>query len=206
MLSALIVSAAYVAAQILADIGSLRIVLIGGLSMDAGTLVYPLTFTLRDLVHKTAGLRAARAMIFLAAGINLFMAGYFWLVARLPADPAVGPQEAFGQVLAPVWRIVMASILAEVVSELVDTEAYRLWVTRVTTHYQWARVLVSNSLSVPLDSLIFAWAAFGGVLPAAVVWSIVLSNVLVKGATTLVSLPLIYLVKEKPQVEAESGD
>jgi queuosine precursor transporter len=201
LLSALIVSAAYVAAQILADIGSLRIVLIGGLSMDAGTLVYPLTFTLRDLVHKTAGVRAARAMIFLAAGINLFMAGYFWLVARLPADPAVGPQGDFGQVLAPVWRIVVASILAEVVSQLVDTEVYRLWVTRITTRYQWARVLASNSLSIPVDSLIFAWLAFGGVLPAAVVWSIVLSNVLVKGATTLVSLPLIYTVKEQPEGE-----
>lgn len=206
MLSALIVSAAYVAAQILADIGSLRIVLIGGLSMDAGTLVYPLTFTLRDLVHKTAGVRAARALIFLAAGINLFMAGYFWLVSRLPADPAVGPQGDFGQVLSPVWRIVIASILAEVVSELVDTEAYRLWVTRVTTRHQWARVLVSNSLSIPIDSLIFAWLAFGGVLPSAVVWSIVLSNVLVKGATTLVSLPLIYTVKEQPSAGGQPGD
>ena len=56
--------------------------------------------------------------------------------------------------------------------------------------------LISNSVSVPLDSLIFRWVAFGGVLPNAVVWSIVISNVLVKGATTLVSLPAIYLVPE----------
>ena len=45
--------------------------------------------------------------------------------------------------------------------------------------------------------LIFGWGAFGGTLPNPVVWSIILANVLVKGATTLLSLPLIYAVREK---------
>ena len=196
MIAALIVSAAYIAAQMLADIGSLRIVLIAGMSIDAGTFIYPLTFTLRDLVHKVAGIKAARVLIISAAVINLIMAGFFWFVAKLPADPQVGPQLEFAQVLSPVWRIVFASIAAEVLSELIDTEAYRFWVEKVTTKYHWGRVVFSNSLSVPLDSLAFAWLAFGGVLPVAVVWSIVLSNIIVKGITTVVSIPGIYLVKE----------
>lgn len=196
MITALIVSAAYIAAQMLADIASLRIVLIAGMSIDAGTFIYPLTFTLRDLVHKTAGVKAARVLIVTAAAINLVMAGFFWFVAKLPADPQVGPQLEFATVLSPVWRIVFASIVAEVISESIDTEAYRFWVEKVTRKYQWARVLVSNSLSVPLDSLVFSWLAFGGLLPSAVVWSIVLSNIIVKGITTLISIPGIYLVKE----------
>lgn len=196
-MAALLVSVAYVAAQMLADIGSLRIVLFLGLSIDAGTFIYPITFTLRDLVHKVAGIKAARTLIAAAAAINLLMAGFFWFVSRLPADPQVGPQSEFGTVLAPVWRIVMASIAAEVIGELLDTEIYQLWVTRITRRYQWLRVLSSNAVSVPVDSLLFCWAAFGGVYPAAVVWGIVLSNVVVKMATTLVSLPLIYLVRER---------
>ena len=67
----------------------------------------------------------------------------------------------------------------------------------MTRQYQWARVLVSNSVSIPVDSLIFVWIAFGGVLPGSVVWSIFASNVIIKGLTTLVSLPGIYLVKER---------
>lgn len=198
MIAATIVSAAYVAFQMMADIASLRIVMIAGFSIDAGTFVYPFTFTLRDLVHKTAGIKAARALIVAAAVLNLLMAGLFWLTSILPADLSVGPQEEFGFVLSPVWRIVFASIVAEVIAELVDTEGYRLWVERVTHRYQWARVLVSNALSIPLDSLIFCWLAFGGVLPNAVVWSIFASNVIIKGITTLVSLPGIYLVRENP--------
>jgi len=192
----IIVTSAYIAAQMLADVASLKIATVGGFSVDAGTFVYPLTFTLRDLVHKVVGAAGARLLIIAAAVINLIMALFFAFTAVLPPDPSWPLQDAYAAVLAPVWRIVIASILAEVIAELVDTEVYRLWVERVTRRYQWARVLISNSVSVPLDSLAFCWLAFGGVLPNAVVWSIVVSNVLVKGATTLVSLPAIYLVPE----------
>jgi uncharacterized integral membrane protein (TIGR00697 family) len=183
MNAVIIVSAAYVAAQMMADIASLRIVTLFGLSVDAGTLVYPFTFTLRDLVHKVAGIKAARVLIITAAIINLVMAGIFWVASILPPDMAVGPQ--------------FASIVAEVLSELIDTEGYKLWVEKVTKRFQWMRVLVSNAVSVPIDSMIFSWLAFGGVLPGAVVWSIVLANILFKGAVTLISLPGIYLVRSQ---------
>ncbi len=192
----ILVTSAYIAAQMLADVTSLKIAVVGGFSIDAGTFVYPLTFTLRDLVHKIVGAAGARLLIVTAAAINLIMALFFAFTAALPPDPSWPHQDAYAAVLTPVWRIVVASILAEVIAELIDTEVYRLWVARVTQRYQWARVLISNSFSVPLDSLIFCWVAFGGALPSAVVWSIVASNVLVKGATTLISLPAIYLVPE----------
>jgi uncharacterized integral membrane protein (TIGR00697 family) len=195
MIPTILVSSAYIAAQMLADITSLKIVPFLGMSMDAGTLVYPLTFTLRDLVHKVAGKRGARILILTAGVINLLMAGLFWVVSRFPYDPAVGPQPDWDAVLAPVWRIVLASILAEIFSELVDTEIYQLWVDRITRRFQWMRVLVSNAVSLPLDSLIFVWIAFGSLYTPAVVWSIFWANVLLKGAVTLISLPAIYLVR-----------
>ncbi len=195
-----LIIAAYVAAQILADVGSLKIAWVAGFSIDGGTFIYPLTFTLRDMVHKLLGRRAARTVIVAAGGINLLMAAYFAFLTRLPADPSWELQTAFANVLNPVWRIVLASIVAELVSELLDTEIYQAWVDHVTRRYQWTRVLVSNSVSVPVDSLVFCWGAFGGVLPNPVVWSIFWSNVLVKGLTTLVSLPGIYLVKERSNV------
>jgi uncharacterized integral membrane protein (TIGR00697 family) len=193
------VVAAYIAAQLMADILSLKIATVAALSIDAGTFIYPFTFTLRDLVHKLLGRPAARAVILAAAAINLVMAALFRFAAWLPPDPTWPLQREFAAVLTPVWRIVIASIAAEVFSEFADTEIYHLWVTRVTRRFQWARVLVSNSFSVPLDSLIFGWGAFGGRYVSATVWSIFLSNVIVKGAVTLLSLPSIYLVPESAQ-------
>lgn len=197
MHATILLVASYIALQIFSDIGSLRIVMLGGLSIDAGTFIYPLTFTLRDMVHKTMGKQGARLMIVTAAGFNLLMALYFWMVSILPADMGVGAQPEFGQVLAPLWRLVFASIVAEVVAELTDTEVYSMWKDRVTARHQWSRVLASNAVSIPLDSLLFCWIAFGGLFDSAVVWSIFLSNTLIKFAATLISLPGIYLVREK---------
>ncbi|HEU4895184.1 MAG TPA: queuosine precursor transporter [Acidimicrobiia bacterium] len=195
----LVVSGAYVAAQMMADVASLRIISIGGNAVDAGTLIYPFTFTLRDLVHKIGGKSAARTIIVLAAGINLVMAAFFGLVGSLPADLATGPQLDFGRVLAPVWGIVIASITAEVVAELIDTEAYSIWERRFAERHQWGRVLFSNAVAIPVDSAIFVGlATVFGVFPAEVAWSIFWVNVVIKGLVTVISIPWIYLVKPTP--------
>ena len=144
-----------------------------------GTFIYPLTFTLRDLVHKVIGKRNAQTLIISAGVINLFMAGYLMWAASVPSDPSWGLGQEFRAILAPVWRIVIASIAAEIISELIDTELYHWFVTKVTTRYQWARVLVSNSDSVPIDNAIFAVGAFGWLLPWAVVWEIFIFNLIV---------------------------
>ena len=192
----IVVISLYIAAQLLSDIASLKIILIAGFSMDAGTFIYPLTFTIRDLIHKRLGKSVARTVIILAAAVNLFMALFFQFTAWLPQDPSWGLGKEFSAILGPVWRIVIASIIAEVVSELLDTEVYHLWRSRITKRYQWLRVLSSNAVAIPVDSLIFCWVAFGFVLPHNVVWSIFWANVMVKGAVTILSLPSIYLVKE----------
>lgn len=195
----LVVGGAYVAAQMMADIASLRIITIGGSAVDAGTLIYPFTFTLRDMVHKIGGKSAARTLIALAAVINLIMAAFFGLVGRLPPDQATGPQLEFGEVLAPVWAIVIASIVAEVVAELIDTEAYSMWVTRFHERFQWGRVLASNAVAIPVDSALFVGiATVLGAFPPDVAWSIFWVNVWFKGAVTLISIPWIYLVKPTP--------
>ena len=192
-----IIVASYIGAQMLADIASLKIGLVMGLAVDMGTFIYPITFTLRDVVHKVLGKRNAQTLVIAAGGINLFMALYLTWVASVPSAPSWGLGAAFSAILGPVWRIVLASIAAEVISELIDTEIYQWFVTRVSTRHQWARVLLSNSVSIPIDSLIFSVGAFGGVLPWDVVWQIFAFNLLIKFAISLASIPLIYLVPEK---------
>jgi uncharacterized PurR-regulated membrane protein YhhQ (DUF165 family) len=72
MYTIVILISAYIAAQIFSDIGSLRIVMFLGLSMDAGTYIYPIIFTLRDLIQKQIGKKATRLLIITAGLINLF--------------------------------------------------------------------------------------------------------------------------------------
>jgi hypothetical protein len=197
---------AYVGAQVIADVTSVKIGATFGRAVDMGTFVYPITFTLRDVVHKTLGRRAARTLIVTAAGVNLFMALYLQWAARVPSHESYPFGDEFAAVLGPLWRIVVASIIAEVVSELIDTEVYHWFVRRVTTRYQWARVAVSNAVSVPVDNAIFAVVAFGSLpllaghgltLPWVAVWDIFVVNLMVKALVSAASVPLIYLSPDR---------
>lgn len=203
---AIVAVGAYVGAQVIADVASVKVGSITGRAVDMGTFVYPITFTLRDVVHKTLGRRAARTLVVTAAVVNLFMALYLLWAARWPSDPSftLGPE--FAAVMAPLWRITFASIVAEVVSELADTEVYHWFVRRVTTRHQWARVAVSNAVSVPIDNVIFAVAAFGSLpgladhsltLPWHTVWDIFVVNLTVKALVSMASIPLIYMAPDR---------
>lgn len=203
--AAVLVISGYIAAQMVADIASLKIGVVAGFAVDMGTFIYPITFTLRDLVHKTLGKRNAQVLIISAGVINLLMVVYLMWSAAVPVDPQSFGGAEFSLVFAPLWRIVVASILAEVVSELTDTEVYQWFIDKITTRYQWLRVLVSNSISVPVDNLVFVLLAFSPVVflgdvlvdSWSVTWQIFLFNLTVKYAITLISLPLIYLTPDK---------
>lgn len=193
---------AYAGAQMVSQVTSLKIGVVLGQAVDMGTFVYPITFTFRDVVHKAAGRSAARALIVTCAVLNLFLAAYLAWTAGVPADPSWGLGEEYAAVLGPIWRLVLASMLAMVISELLDTEVYHLFVTRVTRRFQWLRVLVSNAVSVPVDNLVFAVCAFAPVavlgtegLPWATVWSIFWVNLWVKGLVSVASIPLIYAAR-----------
>jgi hypothetical protein len=204
---------AYVGAQVIADVTSLKIGTFADRAVDMGTFVYPITFTLRDVVHKALGKRAARTLVVTAAVVNLFMAVYLQWAAKAPSDVSYPLGAEFEAVLAPLWRITIASIVAEVVSELVDTEVYHWFVRRVTTRHQWARVATSNAVSVPIDNVIFAVGAFGAIpgfadhaltLPWDVVWEIFVVNLTVKALVSAVSLPLIYVSPDRDWSADES--
>ena len=200
----IIVVSLYIAAQIFSDIASLRILLLAGISIDGGTLIYPVTFTLRDMVHKVSNKQTAQLLIILAGIINILMVLFFWMIAYLPADKMVGDQQEFGIVLAPVFRIVFASILAEIIAEMIDTEVYHWYTKKSEGRRQWLRVVLSNGISVPVDSIIFCIGAFWGLMPISVVVSILFSNVIIKYLMTIVSIPGIYIVKEDTGVNKEA--
>lgn len=124
--------------------------------VSVGTLVFGITFTQRDRVHRY-GRKAVYAMIFVAA-LGMALESLF---------------------LAVEWRIIAASFIAIVLSETADTEVYqkllhRSWIQRVTG---------SNLVSIPLDSVLFNLIAFAGVFEPGMLVAIIFGEIVTKFAT-----------------------
>jgi len=191
-----LVSVCYVAAQMVADISSLRDVTVFGVTVTALSLAYPLTFTLRDMAQKLAGAQAARTLILASALIYLLTQAFFALIAGMP--PAMTEQEraTLDSLLTPDARVLFAAVAATVISQLVDTEVYSYWRRRFGSGRDWARVLVSNLISIPLDRLLFLLLAFSfasvdGLLEA------FLATTVIRLLISLLTIPGIYLVQEQ---------
>jgi queuosine precursor transporter len=189
----LLSSSLYIASQIIANVLSSKIAILPFLNMaiDGGTVIYPLTFTLRDLVHKTWGKNNARQVIIIAAALNALMFALFWLVGKMAPDPTWPYQKAYEQILLPVGRIVLASIIAQVISELIDTEIFSIIYKKIG---DLTAVLLSNLGGLLVDSVLFGLIAFLGNLPFSTVLQIIFTNILVKLIISFLSAPAVKLV------------
>jgi len=201
----------YIMAQAIADIGATKLVEIGGVVMPGGTFIFALTFTLRDMIHKRLGREWARMAIFTAAALNVLLAVYMLILSRLPSPDFFALGDSWNAIFAIVPAVTIGSIVAELASELTDTEVYHFWKTRFPAAPQWSRVLASNAVSLPIDSIVFTLLAFVLLPPVfgaeampfgAAFTRIVSGQILYKAAVTVLSLPLIYTVEDKPIQEA----
>ena len=192
----ILVSVAYVAAQMVADISNLRDLVLFGYGVSAFSIAYPLTFTLRDMAHKLAGPQVARTLIIAAAVIYLIAQAFFAIISGLP--PEMTPEEsvAIGQLLSLEWRFLLAAVVASVLSQLVDTEVYTRWVDRFGGEHQWGRVLVSNLIGIPLDRIIFLAIAFLGAWSGDEFVAAFVGTTIVRLVFGIISIPGIYLVEE----------
>ena len=140
--SLLVVSVIYIAVVAVSNLLVDKFINLGAFGrLSAGTLSFGLTFTLRDLAHQSSvRQKLGRAPIFwmigAAAVVNL-------IVALMVGTPL---------------RFLVASFAAILISEGADTEIYHR-----LQHRSWlVRVVSSNSVSVPLDSIVFTLVAFLG--------------------------------------------
>ena len=193
----ILIICSYIACQMISNIASVKIANVLSLAVDGGTFLYPLAFTIRDMAHKTIGKKNTQKLIIVSAIINIFTPIYFYIISQIPADKSWEFDEAFKMTLSPVIRISIASIIASTLSEFVDTEIYHFFTTKITKRYQWLRVLISNAFSIPVDNFLFVTIAFFKVLPINALIGIFIFNFFVKYAVTIISVPMIYLVKEK---------
>jgi uncharacterized integral membrane protein (TIGR00697 family) len=184
----------YIACELIANTtASKPVTLPGNITVPAAVFIYALTFKLIDLINDRLGKQGAHYVVYAAFLSNLLLAAYIQFSIWLPPAPFFGEeaQVAFAAVLGSTWRIVAASLIAYLVSTLIDVQVFAWWRERVG-RYRWARVLTSNAVSTLIDSVVFITIAFLGVMP---VLPLIAGQYIVKMAVTLVSIPLIYAVK-----------
>jgi uncharacterized PurR-regulated membrane protein YhhQ (DUF165 family) len=156
------------------------------LAAPAGTYLIGLALALIETAHHTAptrreGWRNAQIMIAMGFAGSAVLAVWIAIVNEMNG---VGP-DRFG-FLAGTWRIVVGSLAAFAVSETLDNGLGAWMRGRVPDP---VRVMTTNLISVPLDSLVFLAIAFGSL-------AFIEGQIVAKlAATVVLGIPIVLILR-----------
>lgn len=194
-LGASFIISTYTALIVMAQIFANKLVVFGNWIVPAGVIVYAISFLLTDALNEFYGKEEARkavisgfaASLLLVLGIQIAIGwepAYFW-----------EGQAAFAQTLGLTWRIVVASLLAYLVSQNWDIFLFQFIKQKTAGRHLWMRNILSTVTSQLLDTVLFITIAFWGTLPREVVIGMVGGQFAVKLLIALMDTPFLYAMR-----------
>lgn len=187
--------AAFVTVLICSEfISASKVARVGRFSLGAGVVFFPLSYVFGDILTEVYGYERSRKVIWAGFGALAFATVMAWVVVILPPDPAWKHQAAWETVFGNSWRIVLASLLAFVAGEWVNSVTLARMKVFTGGRMLWTRTIGSTVAGEAVDSLIFYPAAFLGVWTADLVVRVMITNYVLKVVTEVVLTPVTYRV------------
>ena len=184
----------FVTFLLLSNIMASKIISVFGLLLPAAVIAYPVTFLFTDVVAEVEGKKSARGLVMTGFYLSLVMVALLWAARLLPPAPFWTHQEAWDRILGATPRIVLASMLAYVVSQNHDVWAFHWWKEKTAGRHLWLRNNLSTMVSQLIDSALFITVAFLGLYPPAAVGKMILGQYAVKVAIALLDTPFCYML------------
>jgi len=181
----------FIGGLVVAAIISSKIITIFGLAVPAGVLAYSITFAVSDVISEVWGEELANEAVTCGFITLIFITGIAWLAVYWPAAPFWQNQEEFAGVIGNTPRIVVASLLAYVVSQKHDIWLFHLLKRRMNGRLLWLRNNLSTMSSQLIDSTIFVTVAFYGILPLG---EVIIGQWLVKLMIAALDTPVVYML------------
>ena len=177
------------------------------ISLTCGVLLWPLEFVITDVVNEYYGPKAVRRISFTA--IILISYAFLMYYAAIHVPPAdfwismgtanniPNMQDAFNGIFGQGMRIIVGSLTAFLVSQLVDVYVFYK-IKKVTGDKKvWLRATGSTLVSQLVDSYIVLFIAFSGVFSWQQILAIGVVNYIYKASMAIILTPAIYLVEER---------
>ena len=186
-----ILSTVFVASLVIASVLAAKIIQVWAFFVPAGILAYSLTFLCTDVVSEVYGKEASRKVV-LSGFIGLIATFLLTILAlNWSAAPFWENQESFDSILGSTTRIIIASLIAYLVSQYTDVWIFSKVKTITEGRFLWLRNNLSTAISQLIDSAIFITIAFYGVMP---LFELVVGQWVIKLLIAVLDTPIAYFL------------
>ena len=190
----LLIACLFVTCLLISNIIAGKLVQIYGMVLPAAVILFPLTYVFGDILTEVYGFRQARLVIWIGFIANLLMAAVFILTIALPHPEFWNDQSAFHTVLGFTPRLVAASLVAYWAGEFSNSIVLSKMKILTRGRWLWFRTIGSTVVGEGLDTLLFITIAFAGMLPAVVLFEMMLAQYVWKVGYEIAVTPLTYQV------------
>ncbi len=170
---------------------------VGPFILSVGVFPWPIVFLSTDLINEYFGKRGVRQITNIAVVLILYVFVIIFVTMIPAAAEGISPvtDVAYKQVLGQSMWIIVGSIIAFVVSQMVDVMVFHLFRKKTGGKMLWARATGSTIVSQLIDSIIILGIAF--YLPGKITFSqflgFAITNYSYKVLIAVLITPLIYL-------------
>jgi uncharacterized integral membrane protein (TIGR00697 family) len=178
-------------------------------NLTCGVLLWPLEFVMTDIVNEYYGPKAVKRISYTAVALIGYAFLMFYIAMKVPpADFWIGSkkdsgipdmQDAFSGIFGQGMWIIFGSLIAFLVSQIVDVTVFHR-IKKVTGEkWVWLRATGSTLVSQLIDSFIVLFIAFkiGNGWSWQLVLAICLVNYTYKFSMAIILTPLIYLIESR---------
>ncbi|MDR2352408.1 MAG: queuosine precursor transporter [Deltaproteobacteria bacterium] len=187
---------------IISNIASTRLVTLGFLEFDAGTLIFPLTYIFGDLVTEVYGYARFRRIIWTALICLTLSFLVMKIITFLPAPAGLSQASAWNEIIGLTPRIMIASLIAFWVGEFANAILVSKMKSKNPHQGPAGRFVVSTLVGQAFDTTIFALIAFYGILSQEGFVTLLYSNYIFKVGIEILFLPLtLFIVRNVKRAE-----
>ena len=188
-------TAIFVAALVTGDFIGGRFWVLGGFTLSAGIIPFPLTFVLTDVVNEFYGPSGARRLTFVGLGAAVFVWAVIQLALHLPSSPTSPiPDTVFQAAFGTAARLYVASLSAYVIGQLLDISIFRT-LRKLTGHrLLWLRATGSTVVSQAIDSFTVSFVFLVGTQALGPITQNAANNYVGKLIMAVLLTPVIYAI------------
>ncbi len=165
-----------------ANVMAVKLINVFGITIfDAGTIIFPITYMLGDVLTEIWGFQTAKKVIWLTFVCEVIFTLFVWIGIWLPfPEETAGNAESYHQVFTFVPRITIASLLAFLCGELINAWTMVKIKERTQGKHLWIRTIGSSVFGYIVDTTIFVCIAFLGTVPIQDILTMIGIQILVK--------------------------
>lgn len=167
--------------------------------LSVGFIPFPITFLLTDLLNEFYGKRAARTVTWVGFGMAVFTLVVVTVAVAMPWHPdTLQPgwtgltPSTFDAVFASGRRILIASMTAYVVAQLIDIAVFHRLKSLTKGKLLWVRATGSTVISQLIDTIVIQSLVWSGNLDVPRLTNLIITSWVGKVFIAVLLTPLIY--------------